>query len=666
MTASMMIPRHDRAPAHEAARLTALLTAAPAAIIELAPDATVRTWSAGAERLYGWRAAEVIGKPLPTAAPEEMVFVRKLIADTMSGSPLYQADARRTHKDGGSLDVCISTAPVEGADGTPDGIIAVVTDVTEHRWATRALEASERQYRAVTDGAPLGIAVLSADERFVFVNKKYESWFGLPREEIVGRPARELLGEPLHESVSPWVRRVLRGETVTFETAVTLRDGRVRQHQITYVPELSVDGTTSGFFSLWNDVTDQKRLEEQYRQAQKMEAVGQLAGGIAHDFNNLLTVILSHADFLQEAAAQAGLSDDARQMREAAQKAAQLTRQLLAVSKQQSLQPRDLDLNQVVHGMEQLLDRTMGDAIELRVDLHEPGAQVRADQGQVEQVLMNLVLNARDAMPQGGRLTIATERAIVGDPAHAAGAAPDAPDAPDAPAGMAAGAYIRLSVRDTGLGIAREHQARLFEPFFTTKEPGQGTGLGLATVYGIVQQSGGRVSVVSEPGHGAAFHVWLPESVPVPKAAAKAAVAPPPGGRETVLLVEDEPIVRVIARKSLERCGYSVLEAENGEEALRLARGLAGPIHLLLTDLIMPQMGGVILAQEFAKVRALTRVLFCTGYAGTELVQRGGLPANCGMIEKPFSPDSLARHVRQVLDSPIASPAVHTRRTKSA
>ena len=236
----------------------------------------------------------------------------------------------------------------------------------------------------------------------------------------------------------------------------------------------------------------------------------------------------------------------------------------------------------------------------------------------------------------------------------------------DAPAGLAAGAYIRMSVSDTGQGIAPEHKARLFEPFFTTKEPGRGTGLGLATVYGIVQQSGGQLSVVSEPGAGATFHVWLPETAPVPRAAPRPAVAPPQGGRETVLLVEDEPIVRVIARKSLERHGYSVIEAENGEEALRLARGLAGPIHLLLTDLIMPQMGGVILAQEFAKVRALTRVLFCTGYAGSELLQRGGLPPNCGMIEKPFTPDSLARHVREVLDSPIATPAVHTRRARSA
>ena len=641
-----------RSPAHEAARLSALLTAAPAAIIELAPDATVRTWNAGAERLYGWRSDEVIGKPLPTVAADEMVFVRKLVADTMAGHPLFQVDARRTHKDGGTLDVCISTAPVEGRDGAPDGIIAVVMDVTEHRWAASALKASERQYRAVTDGAPLGIAVLSAEERFLFVNRKYESWFGLPREQVIGRPAVELLGDALHARVAPFVRRVLRGETVSFEVEVTLGDGRARQHQVTCFPQVADDGTTSGFFSLWNDVTEQKLLEEQYRQAQKMEVVGRLAGGIAHDFNNLLTVILSHADFLQDVAAEAGLADDARQMREAAQKAAQLTRQLLAVSRKQSMQPREIDLSQVVHGMEQLLARTMGDAIDLQVALHEQGGHVRADQGQVEQVIMNLVLNARDALPDGGRITIATDRATVGEA--------------EAPAGLAPGAYIRLSVTDDGKGIAPEHRARLFEPFFTTKEQGEGTGLGLATVWGIVKQSGGYVTVESEPGEGATFHAWFPELAPLARPAQRPPAIVQPGGRETVLLVEDEPIVRTIAQKSLERHGYTVLTAENGEEALKLARGLSGPIHLLLTDLIMPQMGGVILAQEFAKVRALTRVLFCTGYAGSELVQRGGLPANCGMIEKPFSPDSLARRVREVLDSPEVSPAVHTRRSRSA
>ena len=639
--------------AQHANRFQALLTAAPVAIIELAPDATVRTWNAGAERLYGWSADEVVGKLLPTVGEDELVFVRKLIADTMAGASLHQADARRQHKDGGMLDVCLSTAPVAGLDGEPDGIIAVVVDVTEHRWASSALKASERQYRAVTDGAPLGIAVLSAEERFLFVNRKYEDWFGRPRDEIIGQTARELLGEELHAIVAPYVRRALRGETVSFDTDVTLAGGRVRHLHTTYFPEVGDEGTTTGYFALCEDATERRNLEEQCRQSQKMEAVGQLAGGIAHDFNNLLTVILSHADFLSEAAEQAGLGEDARQMRNAAHKAAQLTRQLLAVSKKQTMQPTELDVAQVVHGMEQLLARTMGDNITLDVQLPAQAGPVRADQGQLEQVIMNLVLNARDAMPDGGRITIALEQLTL--------------SAADAPVGVTAGAFARLSVTDTGAGIRPEHKARIFEPFFTTKEQGMGTGLGLATVYGIVKQSGGHLTVESEPGRGAAFHVWLPEVPvdvrPVVRAVARNAKI---GGLETVLLVEDEPIVRLIAQKSLERQGYTVLQAEHGEEALKLARGFAGPIHLLLTDLIMPQMGGVLLAQEFAKVRALTRVLFCTGYAGSEIVQKGRLPANCGLIEKPFSPDSLAARVREVLDSPIASAAVHTRRSRSA
>ena len=654
----MHAPTHDAEPetprAPDAERLQALLTAAPVAIIELAPDATVRTWNAAAERLFGWRPEEVLGKPLPAADAGELVFVRKLIADTMAGGSLSQVEARRQHKDGGTLDVSVSTAPVLGPDGASDGIITVITDVTEQHWAASALKASERQYRAVTDGAPMGIAVMSAEERFLFVNRKYEEWFGVPREEIIGRTSSELLGTELHDRVSPYVRRVLRGETVSFGADVGLPGGRVRHHQVTYFPEIGDEGTTTGYFAVCNDVTEHKQMEEQFRQAQKMEAVGQLAGGIAHDFNNLLTVILSHAEFLTEAAEQAGLADDARQMRDAAHKAAALTRQLLAVSRKQAMQPKDLDLGHVVHGMEQLLARTMGDSVDLRVVLPDSAGAVRADEGQIEQVIMNLVLNARDAMPEGGRITVAVEPVTV--------------SAADAPVGASPGAYVKLSVTDNGTGIAAEHRARLFEPFFTTKPVGVGTGLGLATVYGIVTQSGGHLSVESELGRGTSFHVWLPEVPvdvrPVARAAPKIA---PVGGRETVLLVEDEPIVRIIAQKSLERQGYMVLEAENGEEALRLARGFAGPIHLLLTDLIMPQMGGVLLAQEFAKVRALTRVLFCTGYAGSELVQKGKLPANCGLIEKPFSPDSLAIRVREVLDSPVASPAVHRpRKARSA
>ena len=654
MKASPQAPSPARTLAHEAARLRAMLSAAPAAIIELAPDGTVRSWNAGAERLYGWRADEVLGTTLPSVTDDELVFVRKMVADTMSGGSLHQVDARRQHKDGGMLDVCISTAPIDGADGEPDGIVAIVMDVTDHRWAASALKASERQYRAVTDGAPLGIAVMSSEERFLFVNRKYEDWFGIPRDQIIGLTARELLGEELHERAAPFVRRALRGETVTFDADVKLAGGQVRHLHVTYFPEVGEEGTTTGYFAVCEDATARKQLEDQFRQSQKMEAVGQLAGGIAHDFNNLLTVILSHADFLSEAAAQAGLADDAKQMRDAAHKAAALTRQLLAVSKKQSMQLKDLDLGHVVSGMEQLLSRTMGDNVALRVQLPESTGPVHADQGQVEQVIMNLVLNARDAMPDGGCISIAIDRVTV--------------SAADAPVGVTPGAFVRLTVRDTGAGIAPEHKSRIFEPFFTTKELGMGTGLGLATVYGIVKQSEGHLTVESEPGQGSAFHVWLPEVPvdvrPIVRAVPKSATI---GGRETVLLVEDEPIVRVIAQKSLERAGYTVLQAEHGEEALRLARGFAGPIHLLLTDLIMPQMGGVLLAQEFAKVRALTRVLFCTGYAGSELVKEGRLPANCGLIEKPFSPDSLAARVREVLDSPVASPAVHRpRQTRSA
>ena len=368
-----------------------------------------------------------------------------------------------------------------------------------------------------------------------------------------------------------------------------------------------------------------RRSEEQLRQAQKMEAVGRLAGGIAHDFNNLLTVITSYGDLLlEDLAPDDSRRDDVDQIRKAAEGAAALTRQLLAFSRQQVLEPKVVDLRAILAGTEKLLRRLIGADVHLAMPLAPDLGAVKADPGQLEQIIINLAVNARDAMPGGGRLTIEAANMVVE---------------------TRPGRYVMLAVSDTGIGMDEQTKARVFEPFFTTKESGKGTGLGLATVYGIVKQAGGFITVDSEPGRGTTFKVYLPRvDEPVAPAIARPAPAEPRRGTETVLVAEDAPSVRLVTRQVLERYGYTVLEAPTGDIALRLAAKHHGPIHLLLTDVVMPGLSGRQLAGQLSLLRSEMKVLYVSGYADT--VEPGG-----AYLQKPFAPEALARRVRDVLDA---------------
>ena len=429
------------------------------------------------------------------------------------------------------------------------------------------------------------------------------------------------------------------GETFQREMDRTVRGTtEPRRLLVTYAsgpPDLALAHT--------EDVTDRRKLEEQFRQAQKMEAVGRLAGGIAHDFNNLLSVILSYSAFIIEDLSPADpMRADLEEVRRAGERAVELTQQLLAFSRQQVLQPRRMNLNQVLADVQKMLHRVLGEDIELSLVPAREVAEVFADPSQIEQVIMNLIVNARDAMPKGGRLTIETQNVefagVVRD-----GVVEHSP-----------GPYVLMAVTDTGVGMDEATRARVFEPFFTTKGVGQGTGLGLSTVFGIVHQSGGEVVVDSEPGRGTTFRVYLP------RATAQLSIAPPPmpraaarGGAETILLVEDEDAVRVIARTILRRAGYHVLEAQNGGEAFLICEEFGEHIDLLITDVVMPRMSGRQLAERLLVARPDLKVLYMSGYTGDVVVHHGVLEARVAFLQKPITPEPLLRAAREVLDAAL-------------
>jgi PAS domain S-box-containing protein len=472
-------------------------------------------------------------------------------------------------------------------------------------------------------------------------NPAAERLFGWSAEEAIGRSISFLVPPDQFDAEARCTKRLRRGECVEqIETVRVRKDGTRIDVAITLSPLWDRAGLVVGVSNIARDLTEKRLLEQQYRQAQRMETVGQLAGGVAHDFNNLLTVISGCTDLLLLSLPR---SDPSRGLVEeisrAGARSASLTRQLLAFSRKQIVAPRVLDLNTLVIDAEKMLRRTIGEDIRLVSSLQPQLGHVRADSGQLEQVLLNLVINARDAMPTGGTLTITTENVDLEE-----GNALGHP-------GVLLGSYVRVAVSDTGSGMTPEVQARIFEPFFTTKEPSRGTGLGLAVVQRIVKEAGGHLGVNSEWGIGSTISVYLPRiNLPIRlgKTLPESAVAP--RGTETILLVEDDSGVRSLTHHILSNCGYSVLEAAGGDEALHIAGQHEEPIDLLLTDVIMPGMGGRRLAEQVLRIHSETKVLYLSGYTDDTVVRHGILHEEVQFLQKPYSLLGLARKVREVLD----------------
>jgi PAS domain S-box-containing protein len=509
----------------------------------------------------------------------------------------------------------------------------------KHRQVTAALTKSEAKYRHLFEDSRDAIYITTRDGRFIDVNQAWLDLVGYQREDMLTLPVASLYRDPDARAQFQTAIEV-EGTVRNYPVLFLRRDGAEIEVLLTATILRDEHGRLVGYHGNARDITEQKHLEEQLRQAQKMEAIGQLAGGVAHDFNNLLTVIGGRS-YLILTKLESGdpLRRDIELIKGAAERAAGLTRQLLAFSRKQILEPRVLDLNTTTREIEGLLRRLLGEHIDIVVVPDPELGHVKADPGQIEQVIMNLAVNARDAMPEGGRLTLETSNAVL-----------DETYARSHPT-VELGRYACLAVTDSGHGMDAATQARIFEPFFTTKGVGKGTGLGLATVFGIVKQSGGHISVYSEPGHGTTFRVYLPRVDEATAAPPKTETLTRPHGTEVILLVEDEADVRLLARESLEPFGYTVLEAQNPSDAVMIARAHPGPIHLLLTDVILPQRSGRALANELAVSRPIPAVLFMSGYTADAIVHHGVLDEGTAFLQKPFTPAALANKVRETLDS---------------
>jgi two-component system, cell cycle sensor histidine kinase and response regulator CckA len=566
--------------------------------------------------------------------PDDVWRHEKCIADMFAGKPFEPFEYRVVRPDSSERVVQVLGGVLErDLTGRPHRMSGVVLDVTERRGA------EERFYKAFNAcPEPITIATMS-EGRYLDVNESFLRVTGYRREEVIGRTSLHL---------KFWERPEDRATLIE----VLRKHGSVRDMEITFhtksgeqrtgldsadVIEIAGQKCIIAFFK---DITERKFLEEQLRLAQKMEAVGRLSGGIAHDFNNLLGVIIGYSELLEERLPQTDrLHNMSQQITKAAQSAASLTRQLLAFSRQQVLEPKILDLNAVILDLQQMLRRLIGEDIDLGTALGPALGHVKADQGQIQQVILNLVVNARDAMPDGGKLTLETANVDL-DEDYARRHPP-----------VLAGSYVLLAVTDTGVGIDAETQSHVFEPFFTTKAIGKGTGLGLATVYGVVKQSGGYIWVYSEPGQGTTFKVYLPRSGEA--ACREEAVAGSMAslrGTETILLVEDEEALRDLTRSLLVDSGYTVLEAKAPAQAIEIVRNYRESIDLLLSDVVMPGMSGPDLAKHLAQLRPYMKVCYMSGYTGHSALRRGLLDSHSNVLQKPFTREKLLRYVRETFE----------------
>jgi two-component system, cell cycle sensor histidine kinase and response regulator CckA len=621
-------------------RFRAILESHPSAVVLVGPDGRISYANERTSELLGYDRDELTGMPVDRLVPEG---VRRGHAADRNG----YVEAPTTRQMGLGRDMSIRRkdgrlVPVEiGLSSFLSHgeryVVALVADITARKAAETALRSTSANLEALIAASPLATMTLDMDGRVLLWNPAAERMFGWTAREVVDHILPHVPAAELSET-REIIRRVAEGEVIAgMELSRRRKDGHAIAVELYAAPQRDGDGRILGVIEQMADITGRRQLEEALLQTQKMESIGRLAGGIAHDFNNMLTAISGFAQLLIQDLPEGSLeSENAEAINRAARQAAALTTQLLAFSRRQVLQPVVLDADSAIADMEPMLRRLIGEDVELRFGLSAANGRVRADPAQLEQVVMNLAINARDAMPHGGRLAIETSRATF-DSAYALEHFAVSP-----------GHYVVVAVSDSGLGMDRATKAHIFEPFFTTKEMGKGTGLGLATVYGIVRQSGGHIWLYSEPGEGTTFKVYLPL---VEEDVAERADAPVeiPGGSETILVVEDEESVRKLATHILERRGYRVLSASNPREALGLVESHPGTIDLLVSDVVMPVLSGPELARRIRSLRPEIRTLFLSGYTEELVNAEGRLAGMDGFLSKPFTADDLALKVGEII-----------------
>jgi PAS domain S-box-containing protein len=599
-----------------------------------------------AEELTGYSRDELLQLSVfDMASPEHIDLICKSLKQKLTDHAPTTYEVEAIKKDGTRVPVEVSSRLIY-RDGRPIGVQGSVRDVSERRRAEEVVRASEQRFRDLVENANDIIFTCDMHGNITSLNRA--------GERVTGYTADEALKMNIAQAVSPddiaKVRHMLSRKRVADVATVydleliTKSQGRAAVEISSRV--IMKDGEAVGVQGIARDITDRKRMEDdlrvsqaQLQQSQRLEAVGQLAGGVAHDFNNLLTAIIGYSDFaLRKMRANNPIRRDIEEIKKAANRAATLTRQLLAFSRKQILKPEVLDLDLVVGDMHKMLERLIGEDIDLVTTLGRDIDPVKADRGQLEQIIMNLVVNARDAMPFGGSVTIETAD-VVFDEAYTSEHVPVKP-----------GKYAMLAVSDTGLGMDANTQLHIFEPFFTTKELGKGTGLGLSTVYGIVKQSGGFIWVYSELNVGTTFKIYLPSLTELHFDQELISIDTAESSETgTVLLVEDDPLVRNVALRALESAGYKVLESGNGHGALAMAHSCEDEIDLLITDVVMPLMGGRELAQELSALHPKTSILFMSGYTDDAVVRHGIMDKDIEYLQKPFTPESLVRRVGEVL-----------------
>ena len=608
-------------------------------------EGLITNWNTQAERTFGWTRGEVIGHDLmetivpPQHRQAHSQGIEHFLATGEGPILSKRIEFTAIHRDGHEIPVELAVWYV--LDGDKYVFNAFISDISDRKLAERQLEQSNQLLRSVVEASPLPIISVSRERQVLSWNTAAERVFGWSADEVVGQPF-PLIPAGQEDEQGKLSERIFEGEVVTELDVVRKRkDGSPISVNLSAAPVADAQGRFSIAVGVYTDIGERKLLEAQLRQAQKMEAIGRLAGGVAHDFNNLLTVILGYAELIRAQIAPGdALLLRVQGIHDAAERAASLTRQLLAFSRKQVLVPQVLNLNVVLARAEKMLRRVIGEDIDMRVVPAQDLGRIKADPGQIEQVIMNLVVNSRDAMPGGGSLTLETANVEL-DESYAAQHSDVKP-----------GRYTKLTITDTGVGMDAHTVSRIFEPFFTTKEAG--TGLGLATVHGIVRQSGGSIEVYSEPSHGTTFKVYLPRVDEPAAATGNVKSSRSLKGAEVVLLAEDDEAVRTVTSEVLRSAGYTVLESRNGSEALSVSAHHEGPLHLLITDMVMPRSSGTELAKAMSNLRPGIKVLFVSGYSEEAIVHQGDLLPTARFLQKPFVPDRLLEMVRELLEGHLS------------